>query len=206
MEKTDNLLLNGILVEAQNLAEKLKADASIQCALILSDAQKRVDHEIELEKHLQEQKLRQVDLRLQANLASAKRRASLKKIDAGYQEVMRRVHLKTNEFMRSKEFEPYLAQWIAEAAIGLDLKEAKVAFSPFCPVTEETLRQATELIHRITGSDIVLSLDSKPIRSLGVVLSSLDDKVSYNNQVDIRIRRFDREIRTMIQEHTWKAE
>jgi V/A-type H+-transporting ATPase subunit E len=206
MENSDNLLLNGIIVEAQNQAEKIKADATKQCEQILSDAQKRADHEIELEKHLHEQKLRQVELRLQANLGSAKRRASLKKIDASYQEVMRRVNLKMNSFAHSKEFTPYLSEWIAEAAIGLDLKEAKVSFSPFCPVTEETLAQAKELVKKITGSDIHLSLDSKPIRSLGVVLSSLDDKVSYNNQVDIRLRRFDREIRTLVQEYTWKAE
>ncbi|AEV28575.1 archaeal/vacuolar-type H+-ATPase subunit E [Sphaerochaeta pleomorpha str. Grapes] len=206
MEKSDNLLLNGIITEAQNQAEKIKADASRQCEQILVDAQKRADHEIELENHLHEQRMKQVDLRLQANLGSAKRRASLKKIDASYQEVMRRVNLRMNSFARSKEFVPFLAEWIAEAAIGLDLKEAKVAFNPLCPVTEETLTQATELVKNITGSDIHLSLDSKPIRSLGVVLSSLDDKVSYNNQVDIRLRRFDREIRTLVQEYTWKAE
>lgn len=206
MEKSDNLLLNGIIAEAQDQAVKIQADASRQCEQILSDAQKRADHEVELENHLHDQRMRQVDLRLQANLGSAKRRASLKKIDASYQEVMRRVNLRMNSFARSKDFAPFLAEWIAEAAIGLDLKEAKVAFNPVCPVTEEILEKAAELVRNITGSDIHLSLDSKPIRSLGVVLSSLDDTVSYNNQVDIRLRRFDREIRTLVQEYTWKAE
>ncbi|WP_324292068.1 hypothetical protein [uncultured Sphaerochaeta sp.] len=114
--------------------------------------------------------------------------------------------MKLNVLVKSKDFEPYLAEWIAEAAVGLDLKEAKVSFNPLCPVTEDILAQATTLVKKFTGSDILLSLDPKPTRSLGVVLSSLDDKVSYNNQVDIRLRRFDREIRTLVQEYTWKAE
>jgi V/A-type H+-transporting ATPase subunit E len=206
MEKSDNPLLEGIIAEARQQAAKIETDAKAQSAKILEDANKRAAHEVELENRLHEQKMRQVSLRLQANLGSAKRRAALKKIDAVYQEVMGRVREKLDRSMRSGEFEPFLAQWIAEAAIGLDLKEAKVAFSPFCPVTAQTLDQATKLVRKTTGSEIRLSLDPKPTRSLGVVLSSLDDKVSFNNQVDIRIRRFDREIRTLVQEYTWKAE
>lgn len=198
MESTDNRLLDGIIRQAQETARKTEEDARLQAAKILEEAHLRSDKELEAERKASQQKLRQVELRLQANMASVKRKASLRQIDESYLSVMRRIR----EKMQCKMIEPYLSSWIAEAALGLDLKEAKVSSSKQCPVTEKHLKEAAQLVKKHTGSEVVLSLDPKPIRSLGVVLSSLDDKVSFNNQVEIRLRRFDRVIRTMIQEHT----
>ena len=198
MESTDNRLLEGIIRQAQETAKKTEEDARLQAKKILEEARLRSDKEIEAEHKASQQKLKQVELRLQANMASVKRKASLRQIDESYLSVMRRIR----EKMQCKMIEPYLSSWIAEAALGLDLKEAKVSSSKQCPATEKHLKEAAQLVKKHTGSEVVLSLDPRPIRSLGVVLSSLDDKVSFNNQVEIRLRRFDRVIRTMIQEHT----
>jgi len=198
MESTDNRLLEGIIRQAEETAKKTEEDARLQATKILEEARLRSDKEIEAEHKASQQKLKQVELRLQANMASVKRKASLKQIDESYLSVMRRIR----ERMNCKMIEPYFSAWIAEAALGLDLKEAKVSSSKQCPATEKHLKEATALVKKNTGSEVILSLDPKPIRSLGVVLSSLDDKVSFNNQVEIRLRRFDRVIRTMIQEHT----
>ncbi len=198
MEGTDNRLLEGIIRQADESAIKTVEDANLQAKKILEEAHQRSNQELEAEQKAFQQKLRQVELRLQANMASVKRKASLRQIDESYLSVMRRIR----EKMHCKMIEPYLSSWIAEAALGLDLKAAKVSSSNQCPVTEKHLKEATLLVKKHTGSEVVLSLDPRPIRSLGVVLSSLDDKVSFNNQVEIRLRRFDRVIRTMIQEHT----
>jgi len=198
MESTDNRLLDGIIRQAQETAKKTMEDARLQATKILEEARLRSDKEIEAEHKVSQQKLKQVELRLQANMASVKRKASLRQIDESYLSVMRRIR----ERMNCKMIEPYLPAWIAEAALGLDLKEAKVSSCKQCPATEKHLKEAAALVKKNTGSEVILSLDPKPIRSLGVVLSSLDDKVSFNNQVEIRLRRFDRVIRTMIQEHT----
>jgi len=198
MDSTDNRLLEGIIRQAEETAKKTEEDAHLQAKKILEEAHLRSDEELKAEQKGFQQKLKQVELRLQANMASVKRKASLRQIDESYLSVMRRIR----EKMQCKMIEPYLSSWIAEAALGLDLKEAKVSSSKQCPVTEKHLKEATQLVKKHTGSEVVLSLDPKLIRSLGVVLSSLDDKVSFNNQVEIRLRRFDRVIRTMIQEHT----
>jgi len=206
MEKPDNLLLDGIIAEAQKKADAIRSQTDQQIADIQTAAKKRQEQLLADEDADYALKMKQVQLRLEANLASAKRRSALKRIDDNYQVVMSRVEKKFSEFARSEAFRPYIAQWIAEAAVGLDLKEAKVAFNPTCPVDGKMLENAAALVKKVTGSEVKLQLDSRPIREIGVVLSSLDDKVSYNNQVDIRLRRFDRDIRTMVQEHTWKAE
>lgn len=198
MDTTDNRLLGGIIRQAEEAAAKAEEDARLQAKKILDEAHERSAREIEQEQKSHQQKLKQVELRLQANMSSVKRKAALRQIDESYLAVMRRIR----ERMNSKTIEPFLSSWIAEAALGLDLKEAKVSSSTQCPVTEKHLKEAAALVKKNTGSEVLLSLDPKPIRSLGVVLSSLDDKVSFNNQVEIRLRRFDRVIRTMIQEHT----
>jgi len=198
MDNTDKRLLEGIIHQAELTAQKAEEDARLQAKQIVDDAKRQSVQEIALEQKTLQHKLKQVELRLQANMSSVKRKAALKQIDESYLSVMRLLRQKMN----CKMIEPHLSAWIAEAALGLDLKEAKVSSNKQCPATEKHLKEAVALVKKNTGSDVILSLDPKPIRSLGVVLSSLDDKVSFNNQVEIRLRRFDRVIRTMIQEHT----
>ncbi|NBK25932.1 MAG: ATPase [Spirochaetia bacterium] len=198
METTDSRLLSGILEEADKKATKILEDAEVTARSLLEDARLRSEREIETEKRATEDKLKQIRFRLQANMASAKRKANLRQIDESYQQVMNRVLASLD----AKTVSKHLSTWIAEAAIGLDLKEAKVAFSAQCPVTEAHLEQARVLVKKATGSDITLHLEKKAIRSIGVVVSSLDDTISFNNQVEIRLRRFDRVVRSMIQERT----
>ncbi|MDD3456696.1 V-type ATP synthase subunit E family protein [Sphaerochaeta sp.] len=198
METTDSRLLTGILEQAEQSAKKTLQEAKQQASAIVGDAKKKAESEMEGLRRELAQKLKQMDLRLQANMTSAKRKAILRQGDEKYQQVLARVQ----SMLDAKTIEPYLPQWIAEAALGLDLKEAKVASSPQCPVTETHLKTASELVEKATGSSIVLHLESKPIRGLGVVVSSLDGMVSFNNQVEIRLRRLDRVLRAMIQEHT----
>ncbi len=198
METTDSRLLSGILEEADMKAKQILEDAEVTASRLLDEARLRAEKDIEVERRATEDKLKQIRFRLQANMASAKRKASLRQIDESYQQVMNRVL----SSLDAKTVSKHLGTWIAEAAIGLDLKQAKVSFSPQCPVTQAHLELACTLVKRVTGSDITLTLEKKAIRSIGVVVSSMDDTISFNNQVEIRLRRFDRVVRSMIQEHT----
>ncbi|MGE4454358.1 MAG: ATPase [Sphaerochaeta sp.] len=198
METTDNRLLNGILEQAEARAQQKKTDAKKQVERIQEAAKLQIEREIASLRKEQEQKLKTIELKKQANIASAKRKASLRQIDESYQQVLKRV----TSMLDAKKVEQHLPMWIAEAAIGLDLSEAKVASSRQCPVSEEHLNIASRLVEQATGAKIVLHLESKPIQGLGVIVSSMDDTVSFNNQVAFRLRRFDRVVRTMIQEHT----
>ncbi len=198
METTDSRLLSGILEQADQAAKKTILEAKQQAQAIVADAKQRAQSEMEEQRRALEQKLKQIELRLQANMTSAKRKFILRQGDETYQQVLAKVI----SLLDAKTIEPYLPLWIAEAALGLDLKEAKVASSIQCPVTEAHLQAAVALVRKATGSTLILHLESKPIRSLGVVVSSMDGMVSFNNQVEIRLRRLDRVVRSMIQEHT----
>ncbi|NCC64860.1 MAG: ATPase [Spirochaetia bacterium] len=198
METTQNGLLSGIIEEAQQKADRILEEAKADAQKIAEEAEQKALVEIESQKRELEQKLKQIQMRLQANYGSAKRKASLKEIDERYNQVRQRLV----SALDANTIEPHLAKWIAEAAIGLDLKEAKVAFSRQCPVTTKHLQEAARLVKEATGADVSLVLDEKPIRSLGVIVSSLDGSLSFNNQVEVRLRRFDRIIRQVIQEHS----
>ena len=198
MDTTQNRLLTGILEEAQQKAEQILSEAKEDAKRIEEEAERKAIAEIESERRELEQKLKHIQLRLEANLGSARRKASLREVDERYQQILHQVI----SALDAKTIEGYLPQWIAEAAIGLDLKRAKVAYSRQCPVTQKHLDAAMALVKEATGSQVELELDPKPIRSLGVVVSSMDGSLSFNNQVDIRVKRFDRVIRHMIQEHT----
>ena len=197
MAQGDNRLLDGIIEQADRSAQKKIEDATASAQAILSEAESRSEAQKELLERELEQKLKLIELRLETNKASARRRAILAEVDERYQAVMERV----TELFYAKTVSAHLPQWIAEATLGLDLKEAKVASGRKAPATEEHLREAERLIHAATGAEVTLHLESRHVPGLGVVVSSMDETVSFNNQVEIRLRRFDRVIRSLIQEH-----
>ncbi len=197
MATSDNRLLDGIIEQADKRAQKNIEEAQASAKAILAEAQSRIEAQNALLARELEQKLKLIALRLETNKASARRKAILTEVDARYQAVMDRVV----ELIDAKRVLAHLPQWIAEATLGLDLREAKVASSRKAAVTEEHLKSAAALIKAATGGEVTLHLDPKPLTGLGVVVSSMDETVSFNNQVEIRLRRFDRIIRTLIQEH-----
>ncbi len=197
MAQGDNRLLDGIIEQADRSAQKKIEDAKANAQAILADAHKRAEAQKELLERELEQKLKLIELRLETNKASARRRAILAEVDGRYRAVMERV----DERFDAKTVAAHLPQWIAEATLGLDLREAKVASGRKAAATEAHLREAERLIEAATGSKVTLHLDTKHIGGLGVVVSSMDETVSFNNQVEIRLRRFDRVIRSLIQEH-----
>lgn len=196
MKSTETPLLEGILKEAARSAQDHLEDARTQAKKILERAQSRAEEEVASQKRATDEKVKQIQLRLATNKASAKRKAALRQVDDSYHRVMDAVLVALD----CNTLRPHLPYWIAEAAIGLDRKEARVSFSRLCPVTEEDLKKAEALILKATGAKIRLHLEEKYIQGLGVVLTSLDGSTSFNNQVDIRLRRFERLIRSMIQE------
>ena len=145
-------------------------------------------------------KLEQIRLKEESAAKSIERTAELKMLDVSFSQVMERVDAKMRDLVSSPDFSPVLVSWIAEAAIGLDRPEAVVSYSHSSPVTEEILRAAEKEAKEKAGLDVRLTLGPGDLRDAGVVLSSADGKVSYNNQLGVRKRRYQRDIRRIIQE------
>lgn len=196
----DNPLINGILEDASQKAKDIVWKAEEECKKIIDEANEKAVKEAELEKRSYSVRLERIELREESARKNIDRLSELKSLDSAYNLVMKEAEKRLADIVSSADFSRILISWIAEAAIGLDRKEAKVSFSEKAPVDEGMLREAEKLVKEETGADVSLSLDSSRVSSPGVILTSIDGKVSYNNQLDVRMRRYSRDIRRIIQE------
>ncbi len=200
MTNISNPLIEEILSEAKKKADLIIKDAESRAEKIISEAEDRASVEAEAEHRLLLGKLDRIKDKEESAKRNIDRLTELKCMDSAYKAVMDNVSSEFKKISSTAEFSDVLVSWIAEASLGLGRKEAKVAFSSASPVSEEDLRKAEKLVKDMTGSDVCLSLDNERIDGIGVVLTSLDGKISYNNQLDTRLRRFQRDIRKIIQE------
>ena len=200
MKAEDNPLIRGILDEARAKADEIEKASEKEAEAIISEARERAEREASLEKRSYSVRLEQIQAREESARRSIDRLAELKGLDSAYKEVMEEVDRRLQKKITEPSFSSVLVSWIAEAAIGLDRKEAKVSFSEKTPVTQDMLRRSEELVKKETGADVHLDLDTERLSGAGVVLSSMDGKVSYNNQLDVRMRRYSRDIRRIVQE------
>lgn len=200
MNDSSNLLLKGIAENAEKDAEAIISQAKVNAEAIMREAEEKAISDEEKEKSILELKKRQLELKLESDKNNLKRAHELKNLDYSYNKVMAFVEKEWNNLIESSSYEKILINWICEAAVGLNLNKAKVAFYNRAPVTDKMLREAEDILKSLTGIAIGLELDEVNTLEFGVVLSSLDSKISYNNLVSVRSRRFNREIKKIIQD------
>lgn len=200
MNDSSNLLLKGIAENAEKDAEAIISQAKVNAEAIMREAEEKAISDEEKEKSILELKKRQLELKLESDKNNLKRAHELKNLDYSYNKVMAFVEKEWNNLIESSSYEKIFINWICEAAVGLNLNKAKVAFYNKAPVTDKMLREAEDILKSLTGIAIGLELDEVNTLEFGVVLSSLDSKISYNNLVSVRSRRFNREIKKIIQD------
>lgn len=200
MNTSSNPLVEQIINQANEKAETIISKARESANSIIAESDEKAESECQNEK-------RSFIARLDAISqyeASAKRNvdriAELQAMDSAYNEVLESVREQFESLSGKEEFKPVLISWIAEGAIGLDKKEAKVAFSAKDPVDDQMLREAEEKVLEATGASVKLSLDSQRCRDIGVVISSLDGQTSFDNELSVRLRRYQKDIRKIVQE------
>ena len=200
MTSEENPLIHGILEDARKKAEEIVSKAEKDAAAVISEGEKRAEKEKSSAEKSYALRLEQIRLREESAKRNIDRLSELKNLDSSYKEIMAEVRSRIERRIGEPDFSKVLVDWIAEAAIGLDRKEAKVAFSIKTPVTEDMLRSAEKKVYDLTGAEVHLTIDPVRISGEGVMLSSIDGKVSYNNQLEVRIRRYQRDIKRIVQE------
>lgn len=201
MEENGESIINGILQEAREEAEKQVSQAKksaaqrektwkSQARRLRNEAQQEAEEKAEdirrsgrSRQKIEEKKRR---LQLQEQLVSAVLDKALNDIEGmidadGYAEVLENL--------------------ITEAALGIQTDEAVVSASakekPL--ISDSILRSAEKRTKKISGRSIKLSLSSdQPLPGQGLVLSSPDGSVAFSNQIRVRLLRNQSEIRHMI--------
>ncbi len=197
---TDNKLLKGISSEAEKKAQSILARAEKRVESINRENELKIERELAKEERDLENRIQVENLKLKSAKKAAERKAELsvleKKYNYLYSTIKEKIYLK----LEGSDGQILLEKWILEAVLGLGLSEAKIAFSAKYPVNEKMLNNVSKLAKSDYNLKLNLQLDSRRLIDAGVVATSLDGKVSFNNQVEIRIRRFDREIKKTVQE------
>lgn len=206
MSQITNPLLTGILADARSKAERIIADAQKDAAEIVALSEEKALREAEIERKGFSMKLEQIAQKEESAKRNIDRLSQLRNLDASYRQIMQIVEEKLKATEKDPSFSSVLEQWIAEAAIGLGLTQAKVSAGKACRVDASMLSHAASLVKNKTGLTVSLSLDEAVLPTSGVAVSSMDGKVSFNNQIDVRERRFNREIKEIVQDTTCKAE
>ncbi len=207
MNEMENPLIQDILEKAEAMAERKLRDARKEADQITLEATSRAAlAEKSLEKTLAKN-LEEIALKEEGEKRNIERLVSLRSQDRAYEATLKRLEEKLEALRGDKSrYEKVLVEWAAEAAIGLGKKESLVAFWPQAPFTEKMLRMTEALVEKRTGAKVSLSLCDRPLESFGVALFSTDMRVSYNNRMDYRLHRKQKEIRKIVQDITCKAE
>lgn len=197
---TDNKLLKGISVEAEKKAKKIIENAQERVESINIQNEHKIEKELAKEEKELENRIQVENLKVISAKKSTQRKAELSILEKKYNYLFDKIKKEIYRKLESEEGSILLEKWIIEAVLGLGLNEVKIAFSPNCPVTKKMLDNVTKNAKQDYNLDLKLELDSRRLIDAGIVATSLDGKVSFNNQVEVRMRRFDREIKKAVQE------
>ena len=200
MNASSNPLVQQIIDQAKSKAADILEKARKTSSSILAESEAQAEKESALERHSCQIRLDSIAQYEASAKRNVDRIAELKAMDSAYNEVLSEVRSQFESMAGTPGFRDTLVSWIAESAIGLDKKEAKVAFSPKNPVDESMLRDAEAKVLQATGAKVSLSLDSQRCRDIGVILSSLDGQISFDNELEVRLRRYQKDIRKIVQE------
>lgn len=196
----DNKLLDGIMNSAEAKAKAVLEDAKIKAEVILKDAAVQAEKEVKFEEREFKNKLAIENLKKAANMKAAKRKIELELLEQQYSQLIEQVKIEILSLLTGDESKSILVNWIIEAVLGLGIDKAKIAFSPVTPVDNQMLELVCKKVKEVYNLDLELSLDTRRLIVPGIVATSLDGKISFNNQVDVRMRRFDRDIKIAVQE------
>ncbi|MBI9103660.1 MAG: hypothetical protein JEY99_14695 [Spirochaetales bacterium] len=193
----EEMLLEGISREARDEAEKILKQAAMQVeakkkGFSHQESVARRDSQIEIDKQVAE-----IRKRSESSIKSSTRRASLKFREELYTRVLALSQKKVRGMIGTPGYQDFLARLIAEGVMGLNRDEAVVSVSHLEKLEPATLQMAAELVKSSTGRTVALS-EGETLSSQGVAVASKDGRISFNNQISTRFRRYDQEIKKIV--------
>ena len=201
-----NPLLDGIITNAKAESAAILERALAEESELAEMYRTKIQEVKDAEQRAMQAQLDEILRREESAIRNAQRKSELQKGDHLWSLVMDSVSVKMNALIEKPAYKDILVHWIAEAVIGLDRDEAVVRCSFKEKVTSEMLKAAQDLVLQNTGRNVALAFNQEPLSAQGVVVSSVDGKVAYNNQVATRISRYGRELKDLMEVYTCKVE
>jgi vacuolar-type H+-ATPase subunit E/Vma4 len=179
-----------LLADARSAAEEKRHYARQKIESILNEARSKADEQAE---SIRRKTLSAVELEI--------KRRSLEMRDALVHRIMDRVEERFGSMIDEPDYRTTLTNWVVEAAIGLEADAAQVNAShrerPL--IDAAMLQRVAERVRAQTGKQVTLTLsEGPPLKGQGVILTTMDGRMAFNNQVRTRMLRKQREIQKQI--------
>ncbi len=204
--------MDSLAKDKETLISGIEADANTEVESILAEARKQADEKREYSAQKVESILAEARQKAQEQAQKIKdriiadaelevKRRFLRLRDTIMHDIIEKVKARLNVMIHEANYRDVLVNWIAEASIGLDVESAEINASQkeLLLIDEELLSKVKDKIGKQTSKQISLALsNASTLESQGVVLTSSDGRIAFNNQVETRLLKKQREIRTMI--------
>ena len=194
-------LISGIEADARSEEERLVKDAEDQAAEKRKYARKKAES---LLNEARDNATAQGEAIKQKAICAVEReirRRALHMRDTLMQDIVARAQEKLGSMIGDPDYRGILANWITEAAIGLGVEAARInASARELPLIDEPLlAEIRDRVSAKTGKPVTLTFsEAGPLESQGIVLTTMDGRMAFNNQVITRISRKQREIQMLI--------
>ena len=194
-------LISGIQTDAQTEEERIAAEAAQQAEEKRRYAQQKAQSILDEAKQKADQQALVIRRKILSDCDIAVKRQALHLRDTVMHDITRRVEQKFDALRSDPAYRAMLTEWIIEAAIGLQADAAVVNASQGEKdmIDAAMLSEAADTVQKLTGKTVTLSVsDQEPLSGQGPTLTSCDGRVAFNNQVQTRLRRKQRDIQKLI--------
>lgn len=199
-------MISGIEADARSEEARLIKDAEDQAAEKRKYARKKAES---LLNEARDKATAQGEAIKQKAISAVEReirRRALHMRETLMQEIVTRAQEKLGAMIGDSDYRGILANWIAEAAIGLGADAVRInASARELPLIDESLLgEIEERVSAQTGKPVTLTVsEAGPLESQGIVVTTMDGRMAFNNQVITRISRKRREIQMLIYDATF---
>ena len=200
-EQVNNELIKGIENDARNEAQSIISAAEEIAANRRTSGKLQLDSIMKEAQESAKQRVIEIKRNNGSTIVMETRRLRLKVQDQIINQILKLVKEGLRKMTGNPEYTAVLQDWIVEAAIGLNLDRASVNASEIerDRIEGQTLKRAEKELKDLTGREIRLEIASElPLPGQGIVLTSPDKRIAFNNQVATRLLRYQSEIRKMI--------
>jgi vacuolar-type H+-ATPase subunit E/Vma4 len=198
--------------DRSELIAGIRRDAENEAERIIKDAEKTVSDKIQAKemqiKSIERDTAKKIALQLNiieknsiSSIKVEKKRIALQIREKLINTVIDEVKVKIKEAAVPDSYKEILKGWILEASIGLGEEELEVNGSKreLEIMTESYIKDVEKQYHDLTGGKIKINKsDANPLFAQGIVLTSMNHKTAFNNQVPTRLLRYQSEMRKTI--------
>ncbi len=198
--------------DRSELIAGIRRDAEAEAKRIIEDAERTASDKMQAKemqvKSIEREAARKIDQQINiieknsiSSIKVEKKRIALQIREKLINSVIDKVRVKVREKADTEAYREILKGWILEAAVGLGEEEVEINGSAgeLKIMTESYIKDVEKQYHDLTGGKIrIMKSEKNPLFAQGIVLTSLNHKTAFNNQVPTRLLRYQSEMRKTI--------